>query len=98
METALVSYNALAVESSVLGTTAYKVVPKFHAATHVYDSRTNPRAVHCYADEDMVGRLKQIFNSCHGLTAPRRSLQRYCMLLGLRWWAWLHDIRGLPYV
>ena len=59
METALVSYNALAVESSVLGTTAYKVVPKFHAATHVYDSRTNPRAVHCYADEDMVGRLKK---------------------------------------
>jgi hypothetical protein len=97
MAFALVSYNALAQESFQLGTKLYKVVPKFHAATHIYDSLTNPRAVHCYADEDMVGRLKKIFSTCHGSTAPLRSLQRYCMLVGLRWWCLLHDLRGLPY-
>ena len=98
MEVALVSYNALASESLANGTFLYKDVPKMHAATHVYDVRANPRRTHCYPDEDMVGRLKRIYNSCHGLTAPVRALQRYCILVGLRWWVALHELRGLPYV
>ena len=97
MESALVCYNALAVESYADGTFLWKCIPKHHAATHSYDSRTNPRWTHCYPDEDMVGRLKLIFNSCHGSTAPARSLQKYCILVGLRWWVALHSIRGLEY-
>ena len=95
-ETALTCYNKLATESYRNGTHLYKVVPKFHAATHVYDSRKNPRFVHCYPDEDMVGRLKRIYVSCHGKTAPHRALQRYSMMICLRWWTALHSLRGIP--
>ena len=98
LELALVSYNALAAESLELETNLYKEVPKMHAATHHYDSRTNPRRTHCYPDEDMVGRLKTVYNACHGGTAPVRALQRYCISVGLRWWVALHELRGLPYV
>ena len=95
-DTALTCYNWLAAESHRNGTYLYKVVPKFHAATHVYDSRKNPRAVHCYPDEDMVGRLKRVYVSCHGKTAPHRALQRYAMMICLRWWTALHSLRGIP--
>ena len=98
LESALVCYNKLASESIRSGSKRYKIVPKFHAATHQYDSRTNPRRTHCYPDEDMVGKMKCIYNACHGLTAPVRALQRYCILVGLRWWVALHTMRGLPYV
>ena len=97
IETALVNYNALASESLNEGSYLYKCIPKMHAATHVYDVRTNPRRTHCYADEDMVGKLKKIYNACHGASAPMRALQRYCILVGMRWWIALHEIRGLPY-
>ena len=93
----LCAYNALAEESLVDGTYLYKITPKFHAATHVYDVPTNPRAVHCYADEDMVGRMKKIYNGCHGLSASKRSIQRYAMVVCLRWWAAMHELMNVPY-
>ena len=60
LERALVSYDTLAANSIADGAYLYKVVPKFHAATQTYDNRLNPRYAHCYADEDMVGRMKNI--------------------------------------
>jgi hypothetical protein len=57
LERALVSYNYLASESLQLNSSNFKLLPKFHAGSHAYDSRVNPRSSHCYADEDMVGRL-----------------------------------------
>ena len=62
----------------------YKLIPKFHALTHYYDTRLNPRRVTCYQDEDMVGRMKKIYVRCHGNTAPRASLQRYRVMIGIR--------------
>ena len=49
----------------------WKVVPKFHALSHIaYDNGgVNPRQVHCYQDEDMVGKLKRIYLRCHGALA-----------------------------
>ena len=59
MENALVSYNALAVEAGVQGKHNWKMLPKFHACCHYYDTRVNPRRVQCYQDEDMAGRVKR---------------------------------------
>ena len=93
LEKALVCYNALAVEASALKIKSWKMLPKHHAATHYYDVPLNPRKVACNLDEDMVGRMKKIYISCHGSTAPFRSLQRYAIVQCLRWFAELHFLR-----
>ena len=51
-ENYLLCFNALPDDSLERKTFLFKVIPKFHAASHVYDIRVNPRATHCYADED----------------------------------------------
>ena len=47
-------------------------------ATHLaYDfavAGVNPRRITCYADEDMIGRVKRIVQKCHGGNAGRRGL------------------------
>lgn len=93
LENALVAYNALAVEAGHLKKCNWKLLPKFHAVTHYYDCRVNPRRVSCYQDEDMVGRVKKIYVSCHGKTAPSRSLERYAIMQCLRWWSVLLEER-----
>jgi hypothetical protein len=96
LEKALVAYNALAVESLELGQHLYKLIPKFHAGSHGYDVRLNPRRTSCYQDEDMVGRMKLIYCRCHGSTAAKRSMERYIILVCIRWWTELYEIRGIP--
>ncbi len=63
----------------------WRCIPKAHALLHlVRDSAMgNPRVSHCYQDEDFVGRSKKIYSSCHGRTAPRRSLERYGLALSI---------------
>jgi hypothetical protein len=94
-ENALISYNALAVESAAAGVKLYPVVPKHHAMVHIaFDFSLNPRRTSCYLDEDMVGRCKRLYNGCYGgHTAPKRSLQRYIIMIGLRWTAAIRRLR-----
>ena len=95
-EDALLASNALAASSIEAGRPLWKLLPKHHALTHIaYDNGgVNPRWVSCYPDEDMVGRMKRIYQRCHGSTAPERSLSRYVILLGMRWQAYALAIRG----
>ena len=93
VERGLVAYNALAVEALSQNIKNWKVVPKFHALIHIAASRNNPRRQQCYDDEDIVGKIKRIFVKCHAATASRRALQRYAMMLTLRWWEFLHHLR-----
>ena len=97
LEKALVAYNYLAEESIRLETYNFKMIPKFHASSHSFDSFWNPRASHCYADEDMVGRLKKIYCNCHGSTASKRALQRYAIVVCTRWWAAEHELRNIRF-
>ena len=60
LEVGLTTCNALAAEAVASTKKLYKLIPKFHALTHYYDTRLNPRRVTRYQDEDMVGRMKQI--------------------------------------
>ena len=53
----------------------------------------NPRTVHCYADEDMLGRVKKILHRCSGRTAGKRCIQRYMIMFGVRIWKRLQTLR-----
>ena len=88
VETALAVYLQLSLEARAAGIRLWPITPKFHAMQHIaYDQAWmgNPRRVHCYSDEDMVGKMKRIYIRCHGVTAPHRSLQRYALLQNMRW-------------
>ena len=96
-EDALALYSALASKCAEQGLCRWAVTPRHHALTHIgFDNGgTNPRQVHCYSDEDMVGKMKRIFLRCHGATAGQRGLRRYRLLQAVRWKA-LSRQRGWP--
>ena len=73
----------------------YKLIPKFHALTHYYVTRLNPRRATCYQDEDMVGRMEKIYVNTHGSTAPKRALERYHVVIGIRWNDVMAQLRGI---
>ena len=94
LEVGLRSANELAAIALTRKWKLYKMLPTFHALTHYYDTRLNPRRVTCYQDEDMVGRMKKIYVRCHGKTAPRTSLQRYRVMIGIRWNDFMVQLRS----
>ena len=99
IQRALQSYNYLAAESISKKEKNWKIVPKFHAITHIaYDSRANPRRNSAYDDEDIVGQMKRLYNTCHVMTAALRTLQRYVLQMCLKWWEILHEIRSIPWI
>jgi hypothetical protein len=93
-ESALVSYNWLSSWAESENLVLYPVKPKCHALLHIgLDFGMNPRQAVCMLDEDMVGRCKRLYNGCHGSSAPKRSLERYLIIVGLRWIAALRNFR-----
>ena len=99
MQTALTHMNSLFMEAKAAGKLLWHLQPKCHMATHLaYDfaaTRVNPRRTTCYADEDMVGRCKKIILKCHGKSAGRSLVLRYCILVSTRWWTMLQRLRGI---
>ena len=98
IETALLCFNALGDEAIRLKTYMWHILPKAHMTSHmaydfVPDGRRNPRWVTCYPDEDMVGKVKKIVESCHGRTYAENTLKRYAILVGTRWWTVLNRLR-----
>ena len=77
--------KALATLERLFPNGPWRCVPKAHALLHIVrdSAMGNPRVTHCYQDEDFVGRSKRIYSSCHGRTAPRRSLERYSLGLSI---------------
>ena len=97
VESALLCYNALAVEAYNDAYWLWHVVPKFHMLEHsIYDqaAQANPRTTSCYCDEDMVGKMKRLLSRCHGATAGTMGIHRYVILVGVRWWARLAQLRN----
>ena len=98
MEEALDCYVWLANDAVENGIKRWKTQPQMHMLTHMaYDmaGQANPRRVHCYADEDMVGRFKTLVSACHPRRASSRSLLRYSIMLSFRWWLRVAELRGL---
>ena len=86
-ERALAALRALVQAQQEAGAQGpWRLIPKVHALTHLaYDGAMgNPRAAHCYQDEDFVGRIKRIYVRCHGRSAPLRAVQRYALHCSLR--------------
>ena len=68
---ALEVYSGLAASAAETAAARWQILPKHHAMMHIaYDNGcVNPRAVHCYDDEDMVGKMKRVYCKCHGVAA-----------------------------
>jgi hypothetical protein len=97
-EGALFAYNFLAVEAQENNIMNWKVLPKMHLLEHsAYDMarHANPRAVHGYSDEDLVGKIKRIITKCHPLTAGKRCMERYILRVGPYWYKLVGWLRGL---
>jgi len=75
LEDALSLYHAISKACDFKGVRRWPIIPKHHALSHIgFDhAGTNPRQVHCDADEDMVGKMKRIYIKCHGVLASACS-------------------------
>ena len=96
-EEMLACYKYLSAEAGNSG--LWHMLPKAHMFTHMgFDSakKANPRRVHCFSDEDLVGKMKRILERCHGSVAHTRAVFRYALWATLRWWIVLHNLRDIP--
>ena len=77
-------YATLTADARVQGLRAWKLVPKFHIFQHLclYQAHLygNPRFYWCYADEDMVGQMVEVAQSCHPATMPATALFKWLVL------------------
>ena len=97
VETALQCYSWLREDAAFVG--LWHMTPKFHMWTHMaYDMapKANPRVVHCFSDEDLIGKIKRVLERCHGATASSTGIFRYVLWVSLRWWILLHHLKGIP--
>ena len=98
VEAALVAQNALHAHALANNSLHWHQLPKNHSASHMafeFCPLANPRKIHCYPDEDMIGKMKRLMSKCHGKTAGRMGVLRYIILAGTRWWDHLARLRGL---
>ena len=77
-------YAHLAAEALDSGTKAWKLVPKFHLYQHLClhqsASHGNPRFYWTYADEDMVGQMVEVAQSCHPSTMAPTAMFKWLVL------------------
>lgn len=79
----LTAYNAVALYCAVNGMPLYSVIPKHHMYEHLMMMArvANPRFVHNYSDESMIGRLKRVASECHADAISHRVVDRYRLLM-----------------
>ncbi len=84
---ALHMYMCLHERARARGVALYKVIPKLHAWSHLaYDNGgVNPRSAQCYADEDVVGKMKRLYVKRHARSAPNTALRRYVLQQSMHW-------------
>ena len=87
----LACYVHLAGDAVRQGMRTFKVRPKLHSFHHIVlrietrQSLQNPRFHQNFMDEDFVGRMCKLARSTHQRTVAARSLQRWLLLLAVRW-------------
>ena len=85
--TFLKTYHRLSMMSVLSGVRRWKVIPKLHILMHLnedaFHKRVNPRATHCFRDEDNVGLVKRLAIRVHkGPLFEYRILTRWLLRLG----------------
>ena len=77
-------YASLHAEAAAAGKRLWKLVPKMHLFIHLTTQQVryagNPRFFWTYGDEDMVGQLVEVAQSCHPLTMAETALFKYSVL------------------
>jgi hypothetical protein len=87
----LACYVHLAADAVRQGRRTFKLRPKLHAFHHIVlrietrQSLQNPRFHQNFMDEDFVGRMCKLARSTHQRTVAARSLQRWLLMLAVRW-------------
>ena len=84
VEAAPVVYNVLSYHTRAAHTKRWHMIPNRHMVSHIGDDnacQANPRRVTCYADEDMVGLMVDIAESCHPLTLATTALFNWLHLM-----------------
>ena len=78
------AYAHLAAEAVGMNKKGWKLVPKFHLFQHILLSQArrfgNPKTYWTYADEDMVGQMVEVGQSCHSSTMPATALFKWLVL------------------
>ena len=77
---------ALANHGASLSIFRWKLLPKDHAYAHLLEDslhrKENPRAYHCFQDEDMIGRWKKLCHGTQGSLMEYRLMARYLLRMG----------------
>ena len=80
-------YGQLAREFFEKNIKMWKATPKFHIFLHLCEWQIldlgglNPRSYWCYADEDLVGTLVEIAESCHVSTIAVTGMMKWMLLV-----------------
>ena len=77
-------YAALSLEPGV----GWKLTPKFHLLCHLTTTTAeqwgNPKHYWCYCDEDMVGHMVEVAESCSSASVAIVSLYKYATMLAMQ--------------
>jgi len=80
----VVLYNALSTEAAEQEKKGWKFAPKFHLFVHLCEIQAqylgNPRFFWTYADEDLVGHLVEVAESCHPSTVAETAMFKHLLL------------------
>ena len=78
-------YSMLAAEAAERGAKLWKTSPKLHLFQHVAEWQSvelgNPRFYWTYADEDLVGKLIEVAESCHAKTMAVTAMYKWLTLV-----------------
>lgn len=78
-------YNVLACQAFAAHTKMWKTHPKLHLFLHLCEWQSiewgNPKYWMCYADEDLVGILIDVAESCHPMTLNVTALLKWMILV-----------------
>ena len=68
--------------------TLFRMRPKhhcvYHQAVQIREWRLNQSLFHTWDDESFLGKIKAIWQKCHGATASKRTFERYLLRLALK--------------
>ncbi len=85
----LVVYKYLAISAYQSRQRLWKIRPKNHYIMHtcleMKETLLNPFCWTCFMDEDFMGKVKRLSQKCHRRTVSLRTIQRYRLLVAVRW-------------
>ena len=79
----VILYNALSTESAANQVKTWKFTPKFHLWIHLCEIQAalfNPRCFWTYSDEDLVGQIIEVAQTCHPSSVAATAIYKYLLI------------------